>query len=931
VSDTPTASRAAAQDFATQYASARSEKQLAQSFWRDLLSGVAGVSDLLASGVEFEYPVRLANTGRIGWIDMLWPQVVLVEHKSAGSDLDKAEAEARLYLQSLEPALRPPVLVVSDFQTFRVIEVLAGQSAEFALADLPDNLERFDAVIGSRGRGAASVEIAADAAAAELMSRLFVAFEEAGYGGHEVSVFLVRVLFLLFGDDTGMWRRSGERGLFGAVVESSQPDGTGLGGTIQELFQLLNTPRDKRPTTIPPSLSDFPYANGGLFSESLPVFSFTPEMRHALLEASAYDWSGISPAIFGAMFQNIKSREARRELGQHFTSEANILKVIGPLFLTEFYERLAKEWDSPPGLRRFKRELGTYTFADPACGCGNFLLVAYKRLRELDLRLTARLQELAGKDMEESLYGPMALSVRLSQFFGIEIDEWSSQIASVAMFLAEHQANRATERLLGEAPDLLPLEDSASITTGNALLMDWSALFPLGERTLIMGNPPFTGARVMTREQKEDTRQVWGNETGAGNLDYVANWYRVAANHAHTGVRTAFVSTNSIAQGEQPPVLWGRLQAMGLAIDFAHQTFRWDNDAYGMAAVHCVIEGFSKRARKPPLSLWTYASPASEPQLVLADNINAYLANAPDVLVTSRSAPLNPILQPLTYGSQPNDSGWLSDINPEQAEDIRTKDPTAAKYLRRVIGARELLHGDERWCLWLVDAPPEDLRRSPELARRLDEVAKARLSSNREATRALANTPGLFGFINPQKAPYLAVPLHSSELRPYLPMALFDPDVITTNALSVISDASTLSFGLMSSRIFWVWAGAVSGRLESRLRISGRITYNNFPLPEVSPAAQEAIEQGADAVLIARSHFLSSTLADLYDANAMPPQLRRAHQQLDGAVASVFGLRGDSSDEVILSRLFRLYAEMTGGLFPEPVPTPQRGRARRAA
>lgn len=925
-----TTARAAAQEFADRYADARSEKQLAQSFWRDFLTGVVGVSDLLASGVEFEYPVRLANSGRIGWIDMLWPEVMLVEHKSAGFDLDKAEAEARIYLQSLEAAQRPPVLVLCDFQTFRLVEVLAGRTVEFPLADLPDHLERFDAVIGSRGRGAATVEVAADAAAAELMSRLFVAFEDAGYGGHEVSVFLVRVLFLLFGDDTGMWRRSGEHGLFGSVVESSAPDGTGLGGTIQELFQLLNTPRDKRPTTIPASLAEFPYANGGLFAETLPVFSFTPEMRRALVEACAYDWSAISPAIFGAMFQNIKSREARRELGQHFTSEENILKVIGPLFLAQFSERLRREWDSPAGLRRFKKELGTYTFADPACGCGNFLLVAYQRLRELDLRLTARILELQGAETE-ALYGPMSLSIRLSQFYGIEIDEWSSQIASVAMFLAEHQANRTMERLLGEAPDLLPLGESASITTGNALRLDWADLFPINEHTFIMGNPPFTGARVMTTEQKADTRHVWGNESGSASLDYVANWYRVAANHADSGMRAAFVSTNSISQGEQPPVLWGRLQAKGLGIDFAHQTFRWNNEASGMAAVHCVIEGISKRPRKAPLPLWTYASASSQPNLVWADNINAYLANAPDVLVTSRSTPLNPILQPLTYGSQPNDAGWLSNIPPEDADSIQGKDSTAARYLRRVIGARELLHGEERWCLWLVDASPEEIRRSPEIAKRVEEVAQARLSSNREATRELAKTPGLFGFINAQKAPYLAVPRHSSELRPYLPVALFEPEVIATDALSVISDASLLSFGLMSSRIFWVWAGAVSGRIKSDVRISGRVTYNNFPLPEVSPIAQEAIERGADAVLIARSHFLSSTLADLYDPEAMPPQLRRAHQQLDDAVAAVFDLRGGDSDEVILSRLFRLYAEMTGGLFPEPAATPRRTRSRRAA
>lgn len=919
-----------AEQFARKYADARSEKQLDQSFWRDFLIGVVGLPDLLAAGIEFQFPVRRIDSGRIGWIDMLWPQIILVEHKSAGEKLDKAEDDARIYLQSLEPAQRPPVIILCDFQTFRVVEVLAGTSAEFRLADLPDNLHRFETIFAGRGRGSATVEIAADAAAAELMSQLFVEFEQARYGGHEVSVFLVRVLFLLFGDDTGIWPRVGEHGLFGSIVAASASDGSGLGATIQELFQVLDTPRAERPTTLPASLSEFPYANGGLFAEALPIFSFTPGMREALLAATTYDWSAISPAIFGAMFQNINSREARRELGQHFTSEANILKVISPLFLTEFNERLVRDWDKPAALRQLKRDLGNYTFADPACGCGNFLLVAYKRLRDLDLRLSARLLELQGREMYESMHGPMSLTIRLSQFYGIEIDEWSSQIASVAMFLAEHQANRAMERLLGSAPDLLPLSDSASITTGNALRMDWASLFPIGDKTYIASNPPFTGARRMTQEQKADTRLVWGDETGTGSLDYVANWYRIAATHVHAGARAAFVSTNSIAQGEQPPVLWGRLRDMGIAIDFAHQTFRWDNDARGRAAVHCVVQGISRSNPKTPLRLWTYSDPSGEAELQWVDNINAYLQDAPDVLVTSRMTPLGMGLQPLNYGSQPNDDGWLSNIEPEEAHRIRLQDPIAARYLRRIIGAREMLHGEMRWCLWLVDATPEDLRNSPVISRRIAEVATVRRQSAREATRELGATPWLFGFINPQSSRYLAVPLHSSEHREYLAVEMFGPDVIPNNALSVISDSSLFSFGVLSSRVFWYWACAVSGRLESRVRVSSKITYNNFPLPEVSAEVREAIEEAAELVRSARADFPDASLADLYGPRTMPSALRAGHDALDLAVSKVFGLRQADRSDVVLPRLFRLYAEATGGLFPERAANPRRPRRRRA-
>lgn len=922
-------SRKAAQEFAERYATASSEKSLGQSFWRDFLAGVCGVSDLLATGVEFEYPVRSATTGTVGFIDVLWPNVLLVEHKSAGQDLDKAEKQARDYLISLPPALRPPTLIVCDFQRFRVIEVLAGTSVEFPLVDLADHVARFAAIRDARGRGAAQVEVAADAHAADLMSRLYVAFEDAGYQGHAVSVFLVRCLFLLFGDDTQMWMRPDNVGLFESLVAESPESGAGLGGTIQELFQVLNQPREERPKSLSPSVADFPYVNGGLFAETLPVFSFTPEMRGALLAACRYAWSGISPAIFGAMFQNIRSREARRELGQHFTSETNILKVIGPLFLAEFNERLAREWDSPSGLRRLKKELGTYNFLDPACGCGNFLLVAYKKMREFDLRLTARLLELE-RSTTEALIGTMSLSLSLSQFHGIEYDEWSSQIARVALLLAEHQENVAMERLLGSAPSMLPLSDAASITHGNALRLDWSSLVPMNERTLIMGNPPFAGSSLQSEEQRQDTALVWGGLRGSGMLDYVANWFRVAGEHCASGARVAFVSTNSITQGDQPPIIWGQLYPRGIGIDFAHRTFGWSNESSGQAAVHTVIIGFSGRLKPAVRPLWNYVDVRGEPALILARNINAYLLDAPDVLVTARRRPLVSWLQPMEYGNKPVDDGLLSNISPADAERIREKDPVAAKYLRRTIGARELINGAERWCLWLPNASPSDVRGSQELASRVAAVRDLRAKSAKAMTRESAERPTQYQEMRQPKTDYLAVPRHSSENRDYLPVGRFGPEVIPNDALFIIGDPSLVTFGLISSKVFWLWAAAVSGRLESRIRVSNTITWNNFPVPAFTPFEHEAIEAAANGVLIARSHFLSSTLADLYDANAMPPPLRRAHAQLDRAVLTAFGLPLDADDEHVLARLFTLYSEMSGGMFPDPEARP-RSRSRRAA
>ena len=789
-----------ARAFADKYSSARSEKQLAQSFWRDFFGSVCGVSDLMASGIEFEFPVKSAATGLTNFIDVLWAGVVLIEHKSAGQDLNKAETQARDYLVSLAPALRPPVILVSDFARIRIIEVLAGTSIEFPLAELPEHLHRIEAVIGKHANNASLLEVSADVRASSLMADLYVAFEKAGYGGHEVSVFLVRVLFLLFGDDTRMWKRVGH-GLFAELVASSAEDGAGLGGRLQELFQVLDTPKSKRPTSLPADLSDFPYVNGGLFSETLPVFSFTPEMRSALVEASTYDWSKISPAIFGAMFQTIKSKEDRRELGEHYTSEANILKVIRPLFLDEFLDRLRKSWDTPASLKRLREDLGRNHYLDPACGSGNFLVVAYRRLREIELKILARLQELEGTKGQIGLDGTIGLKVHLSQFHGIEYEEWSSQIATVAMFLADHQANLALDEITGSAPDRFPLIESAVIVQGNALRIDWASVCPMDENTVILGNPPFYGAYLQSPEQRADTALVWNGIAGTGSLDYVANWLMVASRHiSAAGGRAGLVTTNSITQGEQPAVIWGQLFPLGIGIDFAHRTFSWMNDAKGKANVHCVIIGFSARPKPSKLPLWHYANPKAEPVLLRANQINSYLVDAPNILITARSKPLDPSTQKMEKGNIPTDGGHLSNISLDEAMEIEKNDPVAAKYLRRLVGARELIHDDKRYCLWLVGANPADLRTSPTLVARLKAVRELREASPKKMTQRDADRPGEFQEIRQPATDFIAVPRHTSEDREYVPMARFSPDVITNDAVSIIADANLTTFAVLSSR-----------------------------------------------------------------------------------------------------------------------------------
>jgi hypothetical protein len=625
------------------------------------------------------------------------------------------------------------------------------------------------------------------------------------------------------------------------------------------------------------------------------------------------------------MFQDIKSQVARRELGEHYTSEVNILKVISPLFLVELNERLRHEWDSAAALRRLQEELASYNWLDPACGCGNFLVVTYKRIRDIELRLLLRLTELE-KVSGRALFGELRSAIRLSQFHGIEYLEWSSQIASVAMFLAEHQANLEMERLLGAAPDLLPLSDAPSIFHGNALRVDWHSVCPINEQTFILGNPPFGGFHLQNEEQKEDAEIVWQGAKGFGVMDYVTNWFVIAGRlAAETSCHVAFVATNSISQGEQPPILWHELSPLGLEIDFAHQTFRWSNDSSGQAAVHTIIVGFSKGVKRGRRPLWTYETVSSEPVLTMASNINAYIADGPNVLITSRRKPLVNGVPQLAYGNKPTDNGLLSKITATEAASIARHDPIAAKYLHPLIGAEELLNGGDRWCLWLIDVRPEEIRASPELSRRVKSVAAFRLESKKEVTRRDATRPWEFQEIRQPTGRFIAVPRHSSEGRHYLPVAYFTPDVIINDAVSIVDDGSLVIFGILSSRLFRIWANAVSGRLKNDLRLSSEITYNNFPWPECTAEQQERIERAGQRVLEVRSQCMdgeSTTLADLYDPLVMPTRLRDAHSELDRAVMAAIGLRISTSDTTILAKLFESYQILTGGMLPEsPLPT----------
>jgi len=908
---TSTFSLQASRAFAEKYSNITNEKQYSQSFWTDLFTKVIGVPDLLAAGIEFEYPV-ISSEGKTNWIDVFWSGVLLIEQKSTGKNLDLAENQARSYLVGLPPEHRPPAIIVSDFSKFRIIDVLMNEQIEFSLSELPDNLHRLESLLGKQIASATRQEVTADIHAVELMGNLFNAFEKAGYEGHALSVFLVRVLFLNFGDDTRMWKRVGN-GLFGDFVANSAKDGNGLGAQIQELFQVLNTPIENRAKTISPNLANFPYINGGVFEESLPIFSFNADMRKALVETTQYDWSKISPAIFGAMFQTVKSKEDRRSLGEHYTSEANILKVIRPLFLDEYLEKLSKSWESIPNLKKLRKELSENNYLDPACGSGNFLVVAFRRLREIELKIVARLNELEGKEGHTQLEGTWGLSVHLNQFHGIEINEWSSQIATVAMFIADHQANLAMEEITGYAPERFPLKESAKIVHANALQIDWATVCPISGNTYIMGNPPFYGARMQSADQKADTEKVWNGIKKVGDLDFVTNWFRISAELiSKFDCKVGFVATNSVSQGEQPAVIWNELWKFGVQIDFAHQSFLWSNEAKGKAAVHVVVIGMSKQDLKTK-KLWTYSDIKAEPKLQIVSHINPYLFDTEDVLVTPRQKPLAADLPQMFYGNMPNDGGFLSNISATEAVEIQKSDPIASKYLRQILGARELINSEERWCLWLVNAEPNDVRNSKVISSRVSQVKAVREESARPATNKLAETPTLFGFISQPETDYIALPRVSSENRKYVPMDYCSSNVIATDALLTIPNATVSTFAIVISKPFNLWIRAVSGRLKSDFRISAEITYNNFPLPKLDEDLILGLEKSGEQILQERRKFENSSLADLYDPKSMPLDLKKAHEANDSLVLKGFSLKSSSTDSEILKKLFELYSRAKDG------------------
>lgn len=889
--------------FSKEWADTSNEEADAKPFLVEFFN-VFGITSKRVS--TFEHRVKKLDESD-GYIDLLWKGTILIEMKSRGKNLDKAFDQAKEYLHGLKEHELPKYILLSDFENFRLHDLEENKTVAFKLSELVSNVQHFGYLLGYQKK-VYKEQDPANIKAAELMGKLHDRLEEIGYTGHPLEVYLVRLLFCLFAEDTTIFNKQ----QFQEYIEQrTSMDGSDLAARLQELFQVLNTPKDKRFKNLDEQLADFPYVNGKLFEENLPTASFDSKMRQALLDCTYIDWSKISPAIFGSMFQSVMNPKERRNLGAHYTSEKNILKLIRPLFLDELWKEFDASAGSAPKLRDFHKKLSTLRFLDPACGCGNFLVITYRELRLLEFEVLKALNKAGQRFLDVS----QILWIDVDQFSGIEYEEFPARIAEVAMWLIDHQMNMMVSNEFGQYFVRLPLKKSANIVHADALETDWEKVVSKNELSYIIGNPPFIGSKIMKQSQRDQIVKLFENADGSGVLDYVTGWYIKAARYIQdTKIKVAFVSTNSIVQGEQTSILWGQmLNKYHIKIHFAHRTFKWSNEAKGNAAVYCVIIGFANydTANK---SIFEYEDIKGEAHEIKAKNINAYLVDAKDILIHKRTNPLCNVPK-MSFGNMPLDGGHLLMTDDEKNEFI-IKEPQASQFIKPLISAHEFLNGVNRWCLWLSEVQPGELKQMPEVLKRVEGVKKFRLNSSRKQTIEKSNTAFLFGEIRDFGDSYVVVPRVSSENRKFIPMGFFDKNSIISDTCMGIPNCNRYHFGVLMSTMHMCWVKHICGRLKSDYRYSKDIVYNNFPWPENPSEKQvKAIEAAAQKVLDVRAEFPNSSLADLYDPLTMPPALVKAHQELDKAVDQAYRPQPFTTEANRMEYLFGLYEKYTANLF----------------
>lgn len=911
-------------NFSKEWADTSNEEADAKPFLVEFFN-VFGITSKRVS--TFEHRVKKLDD-KDGYIDLLWKGTILIEMKSRGKNLDRAYQQAIDYTHGLKQHELPKYILVCDFENFRLYDLEDDKHLEFKLNDLVNNVNHFGYILGYQKKVYAAQD-PANIKAAELMGKLHDRLEEIGYTGHPLEVYLVRILFLLFAEDTTIFNKQQFQDYLG---QRTAEDGSDLASKLQELFQVLNTPKENRFKNLDEQLADFPYVNGKLFEENLPTASFDTKMRQALLDCCYIDWSKISPAIFGSMFQSVMNPKERRNLGAHYTSETNILKLIKPLFLDDLW----KEFESIKNnastgsaqakskLGAFHKKLSTLKFLDPACGCGNFLVITYRELRLLELEIL-RATYKSGQgvlDISDIIW------LDVDMMCGIEYEEFPARIAEVAMWLIDHQMNMLISNEFGQYFARLPLKKAAKILHGNALQTDWETIVSKNALSFIIGNPPFIGKQLQSTSQKNDMALILGSNKGSNLLDYVTAWYIKSAVYIQdTKIKVAFVSTNSIVQGEQVGILWNLLfSKFKIKIHFAHRTFSWRNEAKGNAAVHCVIIGFANYDINIK-SIFEYENIKGVPHEIKVKNINPYLIEGKDFALNSRTKPLINVPE-LVFGNMANDGGNLILQNESEYLDYISKEPNGTKFIKPFVGSVELINNLKRYCFWLKDANPSEIKSLPILCKRIELVQEFRIKSTRVATNKLASFPTLFGETRQKEGDILVIPRVSSENRKYIPVAFFNYKTIINDRCTFMNEATLFHFGTITSIMHMVWMKNTCGRLKSDYNYSNNIVFNNFPWPENPTDKQtKAIETAAQKVLDIRLDFPNSSLADLYNPLTMPSTLVKAHNELDKAVDLAYRSQPFTSEAKRMEFLFELYEKYTGDLFSKEKPKKTKKKA----
>ena len=925
--------------FSRRWKEVDSERSEKQTFWNEFFD-VFGIRR--ASIASFEENVKNLR-GNTSAIDLLWRGKLLVEHKSRGEDLSVAATQAFTYIEDLTRENRwdeiPRFVLVSDFANFVLYDLepeeqldlplFAGRPIaphHFPLAEFPRHIRAFAFMLGQT-RVRLDPEDPANEKAYTRMCELHDSLVAGGFGGHELERLLCRVLFCLFAEDTGIFAPDA----FTQFVRTqTRPDGSDLSAKLNELFDWLNNPLADGSVADTDWRYGFRYVNGGLFAERLGFPVFTKAMRDALSFCCDFEWAKISPAVFGSLFQGVLEDRARRQQGAHYTSERDIMKVLRSLFLDDLrdeWERLQADRSTRrrANIEAFHSKLAGLQFLDPACGCGNFLVLAYRELRALELDVVKTLyvgrfgteEKVAQQTFQTHDFSKL-VGVNVDQFHGIEYSEWPVRIAEVALWLMDHQMNTEAAGLFGRPFDRLPLKSSPHIVCGNALRIDWNDVLPKENCSFVMGNPPFVGHHYQSAEQKQDQDLVLSAIQGNGVLDYVSNWYAKACQYIRgTRIPVGLVSTNSITQGEQAGLLWNHLfQHYGIKILFAHRTFAWSSESRGKAHVHVVIVGFAAFDVKEKL-IYDYEAANGEPTVSVVANISPYLVAGPDTALSNRSEPLCAVTK-MRWGSKATDGGLFVFTALEKSHFL-LKEPDAARWFRPYYCAEDFIHGESRWCLWLKEIAPHELQALPEVKRRVEGVRDFRSKSKADATRKYAQFSTLFRQISQPDSDYLLIPRVSSERRPYIPIGFVSKSAIAGD-VQIVPDATVFEFGILTSALHMSWTRTVAGRLKSDFRYGKDIVYNNYPWPNPTPEQRARVEACAAAVLAAREPHLPprgmSTLADLYDPLTMPPELTKAHTDLDRAVERCYRPEPFHSDRERVEHLFRLYEQLTAPLLP---------------